>query len=306
MKKSFWKIAQKVVKQAVSRFKEADPIVYSAAIAFFTIFSLPPILLIILWVAGAVIDPDAIREEVYDQAAEAIGEESAEQIEMLLDQGRQLGDNVLGNIITIAVLVFVATVMITFLKKGLNSIWGIKPKPAKGLLKFALDRLLSLLLIILLGALVIASLMVNAFIGYLGDALSDTLFGMASYVTWVINIALSYILVTGAFALLFKYLPDIKIDWRPIWFGASITGALFILGEYVIGVIINQTNVGSTYGAAGSLAAIMLWVFYSSVIILVGALITKIHLLHSGNTIRPRKGAVAVETKEIERKELKE
>lgn len=306
MKKSFWQRTKEVVKQTTSRFKEADPIVYSAAIAFFTLFSMPPILLIIVQVAGSIFDPEAIRGEVYEQVREKVGEESAEQIEMVLEQGRNLGENTWANILTIALLLFTATVVFNFVKKGLNSIWGVKPKPTKGLIKFLLDRLISLLLIIVLGALIVASLLADAFIGFLGNELSDQLFGFTNYVMWVLNFIVSYTLVTVTFTLVFKYLPDIKTHWKPVWVGGLITGALFTLGKYVIGIIINSTSISSTYGAAGSLAAILLWVFYSSVVILVGAIFTKIYYLHSGYTIRPSSQAVAIETREIERKELKE
>lgn len=306
MEQSIWKRGKDVVSNASNRFKEADPIVYSAAIAFFTLFSMPSILLIVVRVAGAIIGPDVIKGEVYDQVSEKVGEGSARQIQTLLDQGRELDDNVWGNILTIALLVFTATVVFNFVKKALNSIWGVKPKPKKGIVKFLVDRLISFLLIVVLGAILLASLLTDAFISFLGNELSDKIFGLTSYVVEVLNFVSSYILVTVAFALLFKFMPDIKIHWKPIWVGAFITGALFTAGKYVIGTIISSTNITSTYGAAGSLAAILLWVFYSSVIVLIGALATKIHFLHTGHKIRPSSHAVAVETREIHREELEE
>lgn len=306
MSNSFWKRAKDVAGRAGNRFKEADPIVYSAAIAFFTLFSMPPILLIIVRVAGAIISPEVIKGEVYQQVSEKVGEESARQIQTLLERGRDMGDSLPANILTIVLLVFTATVVFNFVKKALNSIWSVKPKPKKGLVKFVIDRLISLLLIIVLGVFLVASLLTDAFINFIGDELSDTIFGLTSYVMWALNLISSYILVTVSFALLFKFMPDIKIHWKPVWIGALITGALFTLGKYVIGIIITKTNISSTYGAAGSLAAILLWVFYSSVIILIGALATKVYFLHTGHTIKPSGNAVAIETREIERRELTE
>lgn len=306
MNQLIWKRAKEVVSSATNRFKEADPIVYSAAIAFFTLFSMPPILLIIVRVAGAIIGPEVIKGEVYEQVSDKVGKESAQQIQTLLERGRDLGDSVWGDIVTIAILIFTATVVFNFIKKALNSIWSVKPKPKKGFVKFAIDRFISLVLIVVLGILLIANLLADAFVNFIGDELTDNIFGLTSYVVWILNLISSYILVTISFALLFKYMPDIKIHWKPVWVGALITGALFTLGKYVIGIIISSTNISSTYGAAGSLAAILLWVFYSSVIILIGALATKIYFLHSGYTIKPSSNAVAIETREIERKELKE
>ena len=306
MEQSIWKRGKRVISNASNRFKEADPIVYSAAIAFFTLFSMPSILLIIVWAAGAIIGADTIKGEVYNQVKEKVGKGSAEQIQMLLDRGREMGDGLWGKILTIAALVFTATVVFNFVKKALNSIWGVKPRPKKGIVKFALDRLISFLLIIVLGAILLASLLTDAVINFLGNELSDKLFGLTSYVVWILNFVSSYILVTVSFALAFKYIPDIKIHWKPVWVGALITAALFTIGKYVTGVIISSTNITSTYGAAGSLAAILLWVFYSSVIVLIGALATKIYFLHTGHKIRPNSNAVAIETREVERKELHE
>lgn len=305
MKKTFWKRTKDVVKRASSRFKEADPIVYSAAIAFFTLFSMPPILLIIVRVAGAVIGPDAIKSEVYNQVREKVGEGSAEQIKTVLEQGRELSGDTWTNIMTVVLLVFVATVVFNFIKKALNSIWGVKPKPKKGILKFVFDRLLSLLLIIVLGIFLVASLLADTLINSFTDILANELLGLTPYLAIILNILSSYILVTISFALLFKYLPDIKIHWKPVWVGALFTALLFTIGKYVMGTIISTTNVTTTYGAAGSLAAILLWVFYSSVLVLVGALVTKIYFLHKGHAIEPSSNAVAIETREIERESLK-
>lgn len=305
MKKTFWKRTKDVVKRASSRFKEADPIVYSAAIAFFTLFSMPPILLIIVRVAGAVIGPDAIKSEVYNQVREKVGEGSAEQIKTVLEQGRELSGDAWTNILTVVLLVFVATVVFNFIKKALNSIWGVKPKPKKGILKFVFDRLLSLLLIIVLGIFLVASLLADTLINSFTDILANELLGLTPYLAIILNILSSYLLVTISFALLFKYLPDIKIHWKPVWVGALFTALLFTIGKYVMGTIISTTNVTTTYGAAGSLAAILLWVFYSSVLVLVGALVTKIYFLHKGHAIEPSSNAVAIETREIERESLK-
>lgn len=299
-----WKKSKKAVNQAVERFKEGEPIVYSAAIAFFAIFSLPPTLLIILWVAGGIFGPEAIREEVHHQFTHAVGEAGADQIANMLDQGRQMGDNVLANILTIAVLLFAATVMFAFFKKGLNSIWGIKPKPEKGALKFLLDRLMSLSIILVLGVLIIASLLADAVLGFISAEVADELFGMGQELMWVLNVIVSYALISAAFALVYKYLPDVKLPWKPVWVGALFTGALVFIGNYLISKIIQSTGVGTTYGAAGSLAAILLWVFYSMVIVLVGALVIKIYALHKGYTVEPRKNAVAVEIKEVKKQEV--
>lgn len=304
--RKFWPTAKEVFKDSVQRFTSADPIVYSAAIAFFTIFSLPPILLILVRVAGGIIGPQSVRMEVYNQVEEKIGVESAEQVNTILEKGQELGENPLANTLSILLVFFTATVVFNFIKQALNRIWGVKPKPKRGWLKFLIDRGVSIAIIALMGILVVASLLADSMISFFQEEFSEELFGMTVWLVKLLNLLSSYLILTVVFAVLFKVLPDVKAPWKPMWVGALITAALFTLGKLLIGRIIGSTDITATYGAAGSLAAILLWVFYSSVIILVGAIFTKVHFLHQGNEVIANKNAVLVEVKEVEREDKSE
>ena len=298
---TFFQRAKYVVKDTIQRFSAADPIVYSAAIAFFTLFSLPSILYIIVRVAGAITSSESIRKELYRQVNEKIGKGSAEQIDMILSEGSKLGNDPLTNILSIFLLLFTATVVFNFIKKALNSIWNVKPRPKKGWLKFIIDRLLSFSLIVLMGALIITSVLADSVIAFFEDSFKDQLFGLTPFIVKASNFLVSFALLTAVFTLLFKIMPDIKSPWKPVFVGGTITAGLFTLGKYIIGGIIGSTSISTTYGAAGSLAALLLWVFYSSVIVLLGAIFTKIYYLHLGFHVMPSENAVAIEVKEIEK-----
>ncbi len=298
---TFFQRAKHVIKDTIHRFSAADPIVYSAAIAFFTLFSLPSILYIIVRVAGAIFSSESIKNELYRQVSEKVGEGSAEQVELILSEGDRLGSNPLTNILSILLLLFTATVVFNFIKKALNSIWSVKPKPKKGWLKFIIDRLVSFSLIVLTGVLIIASVLADSVIAFVANKVDDQLLGLTPFLVKGANFLASFILLTAVFSMLFKIMPDIKSPWRPVVVGGIITATLFTLGKYVISSIIVSTNISSTYGAAGSLAALLLWVFYSSVIILVGAIFTKIYFLHLGFKVTPSENAIALEIKEIEK-----
>ncbi|AHM60029.1 ribonuclease BN [Flammeovirgaceae bacterium 311] len=303
MTKRFFYIAKKVIKDTIHRFSAADPIVYSAAIAFFTIFSMPSILFLVVKVASSLMGSKRVLDEVFAQVEEKVNNESAQQIQSILEAGFDWGLTSLSGILSLLLLLFTATVVFNFVKKALNSIWNVKPKPRKGAVKFAIDRLFSLLLILVLGIVMVASLLLESVIALFADEFSNDLLGLTPYLTRFLHILVSYGLMTVIFALLFKFLPDIRSPWKPIWVGALITSALFTLGKFIIGRIISSTDITTTYGAAGSLAALLLWVFYSSVIILLGAIFTKIYYLSKGYQVRPSENAVAIEIRELERED---
>lgn len=299
-KSNFIKTIWKLFKGTANRFTGGDPIVYSAAIAFFTIFSLPPTLIIVAAIAGRVFEKQAVEGEITDQISELVGPESAQQIEIILENVSTNESGIIYSIIGIATLLFSATVVFNFVQKALNAIWGVKPKPSKGLLKFIIDRLLSFSIVVILGFFLMVSLVLDAAMVFLGDYLVGLLSGFAVYLIQILNFILSFLVVTIIFAVMFKVLPDAKVKWKDVWMGAVVTAVLFNIGKFIIGIILGSTEIASTYGAAGSLAAILLWVFYSTVILLIGAEFTYVYSRMKGRTIKPAKQAVNVEKKEVE------
>ncbi len=299
-KNYFVKTIWELFKGTAKRFSGGDPIVYSTAIAFFTIFSLPPTLIIVAAIAGKVFEQQEVEGEITGQISELVGPESAHQIEVILNNVSTNETGIIYSIIGIATLLFSATVVFNFIQKALNTIWGVKPKPSKGLIKFIIDRLLSFSMVVILGFFLMVSLVLDAAMVFLTDYLMELLSGLTVYLMQVLNFILSFVVVTVIFAFMFKVLPDAKVKWKDVWMGSVVTAVLFNIGKFIIGIILGSTEIASTYGAAGSLAAILLWVFYSTVILMIGAEITYVYSRLKGRTIKPAKHSVNVEIKEVE------
>jgi membrane protein len=201
----------------------------------------------------------------------------------------------------IATLVFSATTVFISLQTSLNKIWGIKPKPERGIVKYLLDRLLSLAMVISIGFLLLVSLVFDAVLVVFQNSLTKVLAGWALYLVTALNIVVSLGLITVIFAILFKVLPDAKIKWKDVWVGAIVTTVFFALGKYLIGFYLGNSSVNSAYGAAGSLVIILIWVYYSTVIFLFGAELTSVYAEKLGSDITPYHHAVKVQVVEVEK-----
>jgi membrane protein len=289
-----------ILKETGSRFFSRDPMNFSASIAFHTIFSLPAVLLIILVVAGSVFEEKAVSGELYYQIREMIGPDSAEQVQKIIQNAAVSESDTIATIIGVALLCFSATTVFVSLQNGLNSIWGVKAKPAKGWMKYLIDRLLSLGMVISLGFLLLVSLLLEASIEILSEYLTSVLPDATFYLIRTLNFVLSVLLTSVVFALIFKFLPDAVIRWKDVWIGALITTVLFMLGRILIRIYLSNSNYNETYEAAGSLVAILLWVYYSSVIVLLGAQFAQVYSTRFGKAIVPCKNAVMVVEQEID------
>ncbi|MGK7392467.1 MAG: YihY/virulence factor BrkB family protein [Candidatus Cyclobacteriaceae bacterium M2_1C_046] len=294
-----------ILKETIGKFIKDNPMSYSAAIAFYTIFSLPGILMVTVAIAGTAYDAELVQSELFNQIEQLIGPQSAQEINKVLLNIEQSGEITFAKTIGIVTLLFSATTVFVSLQEGLNKIWGIKAKPKYGFLKLMADRLLSLALIISIGFLLLVSLVADALLVLFNDQVADYLSGITSSIVIVINILLSLAIITLIFAAIFKVLPDAKIKWRDVWVGAFITTLLFTLGKYLIGFYLGTSTVGTTYGAAGSFILLLVWIYFSTTILLLGAEFTFVYSKHIGSVILPGKGAVKVVLKEEEKKQVK-
>lgn len=298
----FFKKAWVIIKKTYVEFQAHDPIVYAAAIAFFTVFSLPSVLIIIVRVMGAILGEEAVQEQLSSQIEELVGSaSSSNDIKKIIDNRAIGASNWLFNAIGIVFLLFSATVVFTFTQKALNAIWDVKPKPNMGVIKFAKDKLLSLSIIIVLGLLMLAFFIIDAMLGVFRGYISEI---FSTYTVDIIRFASgfsSFVVISFIFALVFKFLPDAEVHWKDVAVGALVTGILFEVGRYLISLLLSKTTLVSAYGAAGSLAGILIWVFYSSVLVLVGATFTKVYAIYLGGRIAPDKNSVRVELREVEK-----
>ncbi|WPP51048.1 YihY/virulence factor BrkB family protein [Catalinimonas niigatensis] len=296
----FFKKVYLLIRQTIRAFQENDAVIYAAAIAFFTVFSLPSVLIIIVKVLGSFISQAQVQENLAMQMEELIDPARAGEILSIIEKSNLRESGTLLSIISIIFLLVSATVIFTIVQKALNSIWRVKPRSKISVRKFAKDRLLSFSMIILLGFLMLVSLLLEALLSIANDYLPFFFSDYTVYFLETGNYIISILLISIIFTLTFKFLPDAKIRWKDAGVGAVVTSILFTLGKLLISFMLSNTNITSAYGAAGSLAGILIWVFYSSLIVLIGAMFTNVYAANIGREIRPRKYSVRVETKEIE------
>lgn len=276
----------------------------SAALAYHTIFSLPGLIIVIIWVTDLFWGQQAVEGTVYGQITALVGSDAAAQIQETIRNATLSNEGQFATIIGIATLVWGSTQVFSEIQDSVNVIWQLKAKPrGRGVLKFVLNRLLSFSMVISLGFLMLVSLMVNglmdAFINQLTRVFPDT----EVVVVYIFNFLLSFLVVAFLFGLIFKVLPDARIEWKHVRAGAIATAILFMLGKFVIGYYLGHSRLSSAYGAAGSVIVILLWVYYSSVILYFGASFTRAYAIHQGAHIYPNQYAVWVDQVELESSE---
>ena len=293
-----------LIRSSGSDFIEDDCPTQAAALSYYTIFSLPPLLLVLLMILGALVDPQEIRGQLEAQIGALMGSTATEQISAILSELHQPGAaGPLATVVGIGGLILGATGAFGQLQAALNRAWEVAPDPRQGGVKgFFLKRLFSFGMILSVAFLLLVSLVLSAALSAFGGTLGRVLpNGLSVTLLQVLNLAISFLVITALFAMIFKVLPDAKVAWRDVWVGAAVTALLFVLGKFLIGFYLGQSNPGQAFGAAGSLALLFAWVYYSAMILLFGAEFTEAWVERNGGSIVPQHGAVRVveETKEI-------
>lgn len=301
--KKFAKSSWSVLKQSVVRFVEGDSFTHASSIAFYTIFSLPAILLISLSIGSTLFERADVQRELISQVGSLIGTGSAMEIENILINASRHTDTWFARVVGIITLIVSATSVFLSLQISINQIWKIKPKPKRGFIKFLVNRLLSLTMVISIGFVLMVSLVFDTLLVIFQERLSDNLGGITLVIVTGLNVMISLLFVALLFGLMFKMLPDAKIRWRDVWVGSLVTTALFTSGKFLIGLYLGNSSLNSAYGAAGSLVIILVWVYYSALIFLFGAELTYVYTKDIGSGIEPYSNAVRVETIEIEKKQ---
>lgn len=276
-----------LARAAVSAWSSDYAPSMGAALSYYTVFSIAPVLLIVISVAGLVYGEDAARGAVFYQVRGLMGDAAAVALQGLLASVRKPGESIVAALIGLVLLVIGATSVFGELQSALDRIWRA-PEQAKtgGLRQLLRNRLVSFAMIVGIGLLLIASLLASATLAIV-EKWWGSLFGAQAMVASALNILLSYALVTVMFAMIYKIMPRVRIAWRDVWTGAAITSALFTVGKYAIGLYIGKSGVSSTFGAAGSLVVILVWVYYSAQIFLLGAEFTWVYA-HRFGSRRPR------------------
>jgi membrane protein len=259
----------------------------AAALAYYTVFSLAPLLIIVIAIAGAVFGEQAARGEIVSQIEGLVGEQGAQVIQTAIENAdRPNANGGVASLISVIILIFGASGVFAQLQDALNTVWEVKVKPGRGISSFIRKRLLSFAAVLGIGFLLLVSLVISALLTGMSHYFSDLLPGV-DFIWSILNLIVSFVIITFLFALIYKFLPDVKIDWKDVWVGAAMTALLFVIGKYVLGLYLGRGSFGSTYGAAGSLVVLLAWVYYSSLILFFGAEFTQVYARRYGSRIEP-------------------
>ena len=304
--KRFLTTSWTVLKKTVVNFYEDDSISYASSIAFYTIFSMPAILIIALSIGTAFYERNVVQEELINQVERLIGMNSEKEITEIISNASLDSTSAFAKTVGIVTLIFSATTVFASLQSSLNKIWGIKPKPMRGIVKFLINRLLSLAMVAVMGFLLLVSLVVDALLVLFQSFLSKVMEGFTLYILQGMNMAISFAIITVIFGLVFKVLPDADVKWRDVWVGAFVTTILFSIGKFLIGFYLGNSSFGSAYGAAGSLVIILVWIYYSTITVLFAAELTSVYTEVIGERVKLYDTAVKVQQIEVEKNENNE
>lgn len=286
-----------LVKETFREFFDDDAPRLAAALAYYTVFSLPPLLILIIMIAGTLFDAQEVQGRIVQEIGGAMGEQGAAQIRTILEQADRPGSGgPLMTVLSIAALLFGATGAFAQLQTALNTAWEVRKDPEKsGLLKTGMKRLLSFGMILVIAFLLLVSLILSALVSQAGGYLAGLLpGGVGTVALQLMELGLSLVVITVLFATIFKVMPDARVPWRDVGLGAVVTAALFVLGKFLLGLYVSRSDPGSAYGAAGSLAIVLIWVYYSALILFLGAEFTQVWARRRGSGIQPDDDAVRV------------
>lgn len=291
-KKFSLKLLWASLKESFSGFSDHKATKLSASLAYYTTFSLGPLMIVIIFIAGRFFGEEAVQGQIYNQMKSFVGANAAEQIQTIIKNAAISNKSGIAAIIGVITLLIGATTVFGEIQDSINSIWGVKAKPKAGIMKLIMTRLLSFGMIASLGFLLLVSLAVTAMVEAIGNRLKEIFPDVTVVLLYIVNLVITLGVITALFAIIFKVLPDIRIKWKAIWPGAIATAILFMIGKFLISVYIAKSNIGSTYGTAGSMVILIVWVYYSAIILYFGAEFTKGYALQKGVHIVPTEYAV--------------
>jgi len=291
MKKITTGLVWKSLKDSFTGFSEDRVTKLSASLSYYTVFSMAPLLLVIIFLAGIILGQEAAQGTIFDQLNRLVGTDTAAQLQEIIRNASLSGKKGIALVVGIVTLLIGATTIFGEIQDSINSIWGLKQKPKAGIKKLIQTRLLSFGLIGSLGFLLLVSLAATTIIESIGGKIQDILPTGTVVVFYIINLVLNLSVITLLFAIIFKVLPDAMIKWKDVLPGAIATSILFLIGKFLISLYISKSDVGSTFGAAGSLVILLVWVYYSAMILYFGAEFTQAYAINKGAEIVPDKFA---------------
>jgi len=290
-----------ILKRSFSDFFDNNVLKLSASLAFSTIFSLPGLLIIVIWFSNLFYRREVVEGSLYDQIGKFIGKDAAASIQEAMRNSVQTGGSHLATIVGFAALIIGATSVFGEIQDSINLIWRLKAKPRKGTgwLRLIINRLLSFSMIVSLGFILLVSLVINGAMDLLINRLLQKFPDLTVIVVYGLNLIITFLITAFIFGLIFKVLPDAHIKWKHVRTGAFTTAVFFMLGKFLISYYLGHSTMSSAYGTAGSVIVVLLWVYYSSMILYFGAAFTREYAIETGSQIYPNNYAVWVEQVEV-------
>lgn len=290
-----------LLKETFREWREDGAARLAAALAYYMIFSLAPLLVLIIAIAGLVGGREAAQTQTMAQVEDLLGSDGREFVQGMIESASKPSTGLLAALVGAVTLLFGALGVFGELQNSLNTIWEVKPKPAKGFLdgikRFVVDRLLSFTMVLGIGFLLLSSLVISAALSALGEYIGAR-WPLADIWLELINFVISFVVITLLFGMIFKFLPEVNIAWKDVWLGAAFTSVLFTLGKFLIGLYLGRSEVGNTFGAAGSLAILLIWIYYSAQILFLGAEFTQVYSNRYGSKIEPDEDMVKITEQE--------
>jgi membrane protein len=284
------------LKETFSEWQEDKASRLAAAVAYYTILSLSPFLIVVLAVAALAFGKEAAQGELVNEMQNIVGEQGAQAIQTVIVNASKPQTGFFATILGVVTLLFGASGIFGELKDGLNTIWEVEAKTERGILGLIKDRFISLAMVMGVGFLLLVSLIMSAALSAVGNYIGGLL-PLNSTVLQLLNFIISFIVITLLFAMIYKVLPDVIISWKDVWIGAAITSFLFTIGKFLLGFYLGKSGIDSAYGAAGSLVLVLVWVYYSAQILFFGAEFTQVYANRFGSHIKPDKDAIALTEK---------
>jgi membrane protein len=284
-----------MLRETLAEWRDDHGARLAAALAYYTLLSIAPLVVLTVTLLGTIFGEEAARGQISRELGGVVGAQAAGAIETIAEHARQPSGSIIGSIVGVVVLLVGASGVFGELQSALNAIWQVQPRPGRGLVGVIKDRFFSFTMVAGVAFLLLVSMLASAVLASLGDFFSRVLPG-GEALWFVLNNLISFGIVSTLFALVFKVVPDAKVRWHDVWFGAAITALLFTLGKALMGLYLGKSSLVSSYGAAGSLVALVVWVYYSTQILFIGAELTQVYARRHGSRIEPDDDAVPLGT----------
>lgn len=295
-----------IIKETFKEFSEDNVMHFGASLSYYTIFALPPIITVIITLAGTLFGQEAVSGHLYYQLSGMLGEKGALEVQNIVELASKLKPNLIAKIVGVAAIIISSTGVFLAIQDALNAIWSVKAKPKSGIVRLVVNRALSFAMVMSIGFLLMVSLVIHAAVQAISVLMEAYFKSVTLIFMQVFNLVLPIAIITVLFALIFKFLPDAKIRWKDVWVGAFVTSLLFSLGKFLIGFYLGNTDVGSAYGAAGIIIILLTWIFYSSILLFLGAEFTKVYSSRYGKGIQPSEFAVRIVKTVVEKGKMAE